>query len=214
MRALMHPITEQEIKDIIIAFKNNRAPGPDGLSIEFYKTMFPYIKNELTQLFNGYLKNGRILAETKSSFIKLIPKRTPYNLVENFRPISLLNCDYKIFTKILSKRLQPILDEIVHESQYAQPGKNINDLNTLARDIIGDMSNSVLDSFFVSVDFRKAYDTVCHKYLFQILEKYGFPTNFINVIKEIFRDAGSHILINGYKSKKKKLNLVPNRVTP
>ena len=135
----------------------------------------------------------------------MIPKRTPYNLVENFRPISLLNCDYKIFTKILSKRLQPILNEIVHESQYAQPGKNINDLNTLARDIIGDMSNSVLDSFFVSVDFRKAYGTVCHKYLFQILEKYGFPTNFINVIKEIFRDAGSHILINGYKSKKIKI---------
>ena len=67
MRALMYPITEQEIKDIIMAFKNNRAPGPDGLSIEFYKTMFPYIKNELIQLFNGYLRNGKILAETKSS---------------------------------------------------------------------------------------------------------------------------------------------------
>ena len=140
-----------------------------------------------------------MLAETKSS---LIPKTTPYNLVENFRPISLLNCDYKIFTKILSKRLQPILNEIVHESQYAQPGKDINDMNTLARDIIGDMGNSVLDSFFVSVDFKKAYDTVCHKYLFQILEKYGFPTHFINIIKEIFRDSGSHILINGYKSKR------------
>ena len=102
MRNLMNLISDEEIKEAIFSFINNRAPGPDGLSIEFYKTMYPLIKNELRKLFNGYLRNGRILAETKTSIIKLIPKDTPHNLIDNFRPISLLNCDYKSFTKIIS----------------------------------------------------------------------------------------------------------------
>jgi len=143
----------------------------------------------------------------KSGLVVLIPKCPPYDEIGNYRPITLLNCDYKIFTKILSNRLQPILEIIIHESQYAQPGKDINEMNCLVRDLVDEMkSRTNLDSFFVSIDFQKAYDTICHTFLFQILEKYGFPICFIEVIKELFRDAGSHILINKFRSKKFKLH--------
>ena len=205
MNNLMNLISDQELKDTVGIVKRNRRPGPDGLGIEFYQTMFPIIKNDLKDNYNGYLQNGRMLAETKSSITTLTPKPGPENLIENYRPISLLNCDYKIFSKIISQRLQPILKEIIHESQYAQPGRDINDMNTLTRDLLHDMDISMTDSFFISVDFSKAFDSVCHKFLYQILERYGFPINFINLIKEMFRDAGTHILINGYKSKKIKI---------
>ena len=55
------------------------------------------------------------------------------------------------------------------------------------------------------MDFRKAYDSVNHSFLFQVLDRYGFPREFINIMKELFRDAGSHIFINGHKSAKIKL---------
>ena len=205
MTALLLPITNEEIWEVIIHFKLARSPGPDGLSIEFYRVMFPVIKDELRKLLNSYMNNGRILSKFKAGIIKLVPKIPPYNEIGNFRPISLLNVDYKIFTKILSNRLQPILENLIHESQFCIPGKDINEMNNLVRDILDEMQCSHSDSFFVSVDFRKAFDTISHEFLYQVLERYGFPPTFISIIKELFRDAGSHLLINGHKSKKIKL---------
>ena len=205
MEILLLPIEDEEIKDVIYGFLNDRCPGPDGLSIEFYKVMYPTIKEELKRLLNYYLNNGRMLSKFKAGIMKLIPKTSPLNDIEKTRPITLLNCDYKIYTKILSNRLQPILQELIHDSQYALPGKDINEMNNLVRDIINEMKISHADSFFVSIDFRKAFDTISHDFLFQVLEKYGFPVQFIQIIQELFRDAGSHIMINGHKSRKIKL---------
>ena len=61
------------------------------------------------------------------------------------------------------------------------------------------------DSFFISLDFKKAYDSVNQDFLFLLLGQYGFPKAFIDLVKEIFRDAGSHIMLNGHKSRKIKL---------
>ena len=66
-------------------------------------------------------------------------------------------------------------------------------------------SESESFSFFVSIDFMKAYDSCNHEFLLRVFQQYGFPISFVNLIKELFRDAGSSIMINGYKSKKIKL---------
>ena len=202
---LMRPITLDELWDAIKSFLNGKTPGPDGILIEFYKIMWPVIQNELLNLFNYYLNNGRISSKIKAGLQIWIPKTEPLDDKENYRPITLLNCDYKIFNKIISDRLRPILKILIHDSQFAQPGKDINEMTCLVRDIIDDMKCSFNDSFFLSIDFRKAFDTICHDFLFQILAKYGFPTPFINLIKELFRDAGSHIFINKFRSRKVKL---------
>ena len=205
MLALLLPIQDDEIWEVIMYLKKLKAPGPDGFSIEFYRAMFPVIKNELNRLLNFFMNRGRMLSKFKAGIIKFKPKTTPYNEIKNYRPITLLNTDYKIFTKILSNRLQPILKELMHDSQFCMPGKDINEMNNLIRDIMDEMKISHSDSFFMSIDFTKAFDTISHDFLYQVLVKYGFPEQFICIIKELFRDAGSHLLINGHKSKKIKL---------
>ena len=205
MRCLVQPFTLEEIWDAVNSFKNNKSPGPDGMSAEFYKETFDVIKHELRCVLNMFLNRCRIPAKCKAGLMTLVPKKEPDNEVENRRPITLLNTDYKIFTKIIITRLNPILEKIIHSSQYAQPGKDIQEMNTVIRDLFNDMEMSCSDSFFVSVDFRKAYDSVNHDFLFRVLEQYGFPVGFINIVKEIFRDVGSHILVNGHKSSKIKL---------
>ena len=205
MRRLMEPFSLEEIWDAIVSFLNNRSPGPDGISVEFYKAIFDIIKHDLRRVLNTLLSRGRIPAKFKAGLITLVPKMDPLNEIENFRPISLLNTDYKIFTKILTARMNPILEKIIHGSQFAQPGRDIQEMNTVIRDIVTDMDRSSIDSFFVSVDFRKAYDSVNHEFLLKVLGQYGFPVDFVNIVKELFRDAGSHLFINGYKSKKIKL---------
>ena len=205
MNALMQPISLEEIWDAIVSFINNKSPGPDGITAEFYKIVFSVIKHDLRRVLNQFLNGHKIPAKSKAGLITLVPKVGPVNEIENYRPISLLNTDYKIFTKILKARLDPILEKIIHSSQYAQPGKDIQEMNTVIRDLVVDMERSCTDSFFVSIDFKKAYDSVNHSFLYQVLRQYGFPEAFVNIIRELFRDAGSHILINGYKSAKIKL---------
>ena len=78
-------------------------------------------------------------------------------------------------------------------------------MSTIIRNLVDDMERSSIDSFFVSVDFKKAYDSVNQGFLIQVFQQYGFPSAFLNLVKEIFRDAGSHVLINGYKTTKIKL---------
>ena len=201
----MEPFSLEEIWDAIVSFLNNKSPGPDGISAEFYKEMFDVIKHDLRRVLNTILTRGRIPAKFKAGLITLVPKQEPLNDIGNFRPISLLNTDYKIFTKILTARLNPILERIIHDSQFAQPGRDIQEMNTVVRDLVDDMDRSSTDSFFVSIDFRKAYDSVNHEFLLKVLGQYGFPDGFINIVRELFRDAGSHLFINGYKSAKIKL---------
>ena len=66
-------------------------------------------------MFNLFLAGARIPAKFKAGLIARIPKDGPSNLVENARPITMLNTDYKIYTKMISTRLDPILKEIIHD---------------------------------------------------------------------------------------------------
>ena len=81
--------------------------------LQFYKAVFDIIKHDLRRVLNTLLMRGRIPAKFKAGLITLVPKIEPANEIGNFRPITLLNTDYKIFTKILTARLNPILEKII-----------------------------------------------------------------------------------------------------
>ena len=83
--------------------------------------------------------------------IKLLHKDGDKRDLKNYRPITLMNVDLKIITKIFTIRLKPILAKILHTDQYAQPGKQISDLNCLIRDIFVEMENGCLDNFFYEI---------------------------------------------------------------
>ena len=162
---LIASITVEEIFEAIKSFLEGKTPGPDGLSIEFYKAVFPMIKDELVRLYNGWLEGGFIPSKNKAGIITLIPKKEPFDDIKNYRPINLLNVDLKIYTKILCTRMKPLLEEVLHETQFSQPGKNIGQLVNLIRDLRDDMCSSDKDSFLVKLDFEKAFDNVDHKYM-------------------------------------------------
>ena len=199
---IIMPITVQEIWDAIKSFKDGKTPGVDGLSIEFYKKVFHIIKNEMVLVFNCYYERGFIPAKNKSGIITLIPKVEPLDEIINYRPINLLNVDLKIYTKILCSRIKPILCQILHESQYSQPGKNIGQLITTIRDLRVDMEQSANDSFFVSVDFMKAFDNVDHKYVQKLLIRMEFPNKFVKAFMSLYKNCSSKLIVNGMLSKR------------
>uniref|UniRef100_A0A8D0B7S4 Reverse transcriptase n=1 Tax=Salvator merianae TaxID=96440 RepID=A0A8D0B7S4_SALMN len=104
---LTFPIQEQEVRKTIKGLKLHKAPGEDGYSSDFYKLCE---ETPLLMTMNNILKNGEIPESWEKAFITLIPKEgQDLTLSKNYRPISLLNNDYKIFASIMATRLKYVL---------------------------------------------------------------------------------------------------------
>ena len=111
-------ITENEILNAIKDLKNGKTPGSDGLPIEFYKFFWINIKDLLVNSILYAFENGELSIEQKRGIITLLPKKSKNRLfLKNWRPISLLNTDYKIIAKILAKRMQSVLPFIINHDQ-------------------------------------------------------------------------------------------------
>ena len=131
-------ISIKECYDALLTFKNNKSPGNDGLTSEFYKSFWETISNDLIQCINDIKKFGSLTHSQKQAVITLIEKKGKDRLfLKNWRPISLLNVDYKIITKVLAIRLKQVLPEIIHSDQTAYiKDRNITDTLRKLIDII------------------------------------------------------------------------------
>ena len=103
-------ISEEQCLTALKEYKNNKTPGTDGFSAEFYKFFWSDPGTEMTASFNYAFQKGSLSISQKCGIISLIPKKNKdKTLLENLRPISLLNDDYKILTKYIAKRLEKVL---------------------------------------------------------------------------------------------------------
>ena len=113
---LQKNLSDFEIETAISQMAKGKAPGPDGLSVEFYTRCWPIVKNDFVNLLNQMYSPQSIDNRTKSGFITLIHKKGPKTEISNYRPISLLNYDLKIFTKCLINRLKLLMTNLSHEN--------------------------------------------------------------------------------------------------
>ena len=157
---LQNDLSDFEIETAISQMAKGKAPGPDGLSVELYTQCWSIVKNDFVKLLNQMYSTQSIDNRTKSGFITLIHKKGPKTKISNYCPISLLNYDLKTLTKCLTNRLKPLMTNLSHENQYAKPGKQIFSIANLLRDLRWDASDSKLDAYFVSLDFKKAFDSI------------------------------------------------------
>ena len=178
---LCRDFTIEELWDAIVSFLCGKSPGPDGLTIEFYKTCFSIIKYDLLAFFNKIKNVEFIPAKVKAGLITLIPKGDSVsNDIGNYRGITLNNVDLKIYTKMLHFRLAPLLENYIDESQFANKGKKIWELNCVIRDLFMEMAHeNSNDSFMIRVDFCKAFDCISMNFLYKVMEKMGLPMRFI-----------------------------------
>ena len=111
-------VTEDECLNAIKEFKNNKSPGAHGFTSEFYKFSWPELKSDMTSSFNDAFQKGTLSISQRRGITSPIPKKDKdKTLLENLRLISLLNVDYKIFTKAIAKRLVKILPKIINHDQ-------------------------------------------------------------------------------------------------
>ena len=190
-----------EIIKAINSQKNNKSPGNDGLTAEFYKQLLNELAPILLEVYNSWNRFGIIGASSRTGIISVIYKKGDKKDIANYRPISLLNLDYKIYTTILKNRMQQTLNNIIGENQTAAI-KHRTILHTLStiRDII-DISNKLNKNLSViSLDFLKAFDRLDLNFIFLALRQFGYGQKFIQMIKVCYNDIQSKIKINGLLS--------------
>ena len=96
-------ITSSECQKAIKLMKNNKAPGSDGLTIEFYKTFWTDMSDTLIDSFNESFNMGHLSFSQNISILSLIFKKWNPEKLKNYRPISLTNVDYRILAFTLAQ---------------------------------------------------------------------------------------------------------------
>ena len=112
------PRTYDECKKVLETFQADKAPGEDGFTAEFYKYFFELLGNDLIASFNEAQVKGELSISQRRGVITLTPKEDGSLLdLSNWRPITLLNVDYKIAAKAIAKRLEQVLPDLIHPDQ-------------------------------------------------------------------------------------------------
>ncbi|CAC5367732.1 unnamed protein product [Mytilus coruscus] len=193
-------ISHEEICKAINQMSKNKSPGSDGLTVEFYCQFYNELRNVLFDLFNVIEKKVFLGRSMKCGVISLIyKKKGDKKSLKNYRPISLLQVDYKILARIIANRFKVVLPKIVSNDQTCCIiGRDISNNIANVRDVIELIEKDELEGYIMKIDQEKAFDRVSHKYLLYMLRKYGFGDRFVKWIEIFCNGINSAVKCNGF----------------
>ncbi len=128
-------LTLEELEKALQSMECGKAPGVDGLSVDFYKSFWPEVGLDLLEVLKESLASGRLPTSCRRAILTLLPKKVDLNDIKNWRPVSLLCNDYKLFYKALANRLGEVLEQVIHPDQtYCVPSRQNFDNISFIRD--------------------------------------------------------------------------------
>jgi len=195
-------IEENEVFTILKSFNDNKCPGSDGLPKEFYIYFWEDIKDILLNSFQYSLDTGSLSIDQRKGIISLIPKKGKDSTnLANWRPLTLLNTDYKTLAKLFAYRFKNLLPSIIKDDQTGFiPNRYIGCNITRLLDSIDHCTEHNIEAMIVSIDFQKAFDSMEWEFVYKAMEYYGFPKKFIQWIKIMYININSCVVNNGHIS--------------
>ncbi|KAJ3568915.1 hypothetical protein NP233_g5392 [Leucocoprinus birnbaumii] len=212
---LSERLSSEEVQTAIESLPNSKSPGMDGLPVEVWKALCQRcdernensdpdeenfdIREFLADTFNDLDENG---PQEDSLFSEgwMCPlyKKKDRTDISNYRPITVLNSDYKIYTKALTFRLAEAAPHIIHPDQAGfMKGRRIENHTDLMHSMIEWSEMSEQNGTIVLLDQEKAYDRIRHDYLWDCLEHFGIPERFRRTVQHLYKKAETKIMING-----------------
>ena len=199
--ALIRIPDKLEIKRAVFAIHPDKAPGPDGFSACFYQSFWDIIGDDVSAEIGSFFTSNTLDGRYNETHVRLIPKTKGAKTVADYRPIALCSTHYKVVAKVLTNRLQPILQTIISRNQSAfVKGRAIADNVLITHEVLHYLQTSgaqVRCSMAVKTDMSKVYDRIEWSFLNKVLDRLGFHSNWITWIMECIRSVSYSFLING-----------------
>jgi hypothetical protein len=150
---LERELSEEEIKKTVFEAYSDGAPSPDGLSFTSYQKTWDAVKGDLLEMFKDFHQGKLDMYKLNFALIIVIPKEKDARTMNKFRPISLLNCSYKIFTKVLTNRIGSVADRLVASNQTIFiKGRYILESVVTAHETIHDVHQSRQQRFVLKLE--------------------------------------------------------------
>lgn len=197
------PIQLEEIHLALKSMNLSKCPGSDGLTVEFYQKFWPMLATTINLLFKTVVQRKILHNSARQGITSLMGKlgRDPLTL-KNWRPLSLLNTDYKLFAKVLSNRMAHTASYLIDSDQKGfMKNRKISDnlLNLLT--IVEYCNTNEIDALLFAADFNQAFDSCSWKAIEAILYSYGYGQTFIEMIMICYNQIKTAIMNNNYWSK-------------
>ena len=199
----MNPVSELEIVDILKELKQNTSPGLDNLHPSAVKLSTPYISSILAYLINCSLNDGLFPDILKLARVTPIYKEGDNSLLENYRPISVLNIFSKVYETVIKTRLNEFFDKynIFYKKQFGFRRNHSTYMPIVSLvDQLTSNSEQNLYTMVTLLDFKKAFDSVDHYTLLSKLNHYGIRGQTLNLIKNYLTNRKQHVVYNGVVS--------------
>ncbi|KAF1336475.1 reverse transcriptase, partial [Globisporangium splendens] len=202
---LLKPIDSSEIKQAVKKCKRGKAHGPDELGNDWYRDHCDEITGLFERLFNLWIPECVLPSSFSEAHIHCIKKSVSAASPLDYRPIALLNSDYKIFTRIFATRLRTVLPWLIHHMQAGfVPGRTIP---TTIDVLLAAQQRATSDpamsrAIALLLDFAKAYDSLDRSFLAQALQHLGFPLKFVHLVKVLHSQTTYKFIVNGFLSRK------------
>lgn len=196
------PISQDEVLSVIKSLPLHKSPGIDGFSAEYYKTFSHILAPHLVEIFNTAASTGTFPKEMLQAVIITIPKpgKNP-DLPQNFRPISLLNVDIKIYAKILANRLLQVTPSLIGLDQVGfVKGRQAPDGTRRMINLLTHLEINHTPSVLLALDAEKAFDRVHWGYLSATLTKFGFQGTIQSAIMALYSSPSACVYNDGLLS--------------
>ena len=192
-----------EIHRSLKNMKNNKSPGADGFTAEFFKFFWPDLKHYLHKSYLCSIEKGILSPTQRQGVITLLPKgNKPRELLKNWRPISLLNITYKVLSGSLAARLKNALHSIIGKEQRGfMKGRFIGDNTRLLYDVMKYVELKYQPGLLLLIDFEKAFDSLSWRFIEECLQYFGLGESFENYIRMLNRDSELCVIQCGHSSR-------------
>ena len=195
-------LTKEECLNSLKTMASDKTPGTDGLPAEFYKVFWGDIEDFLLDALNCTYEKGCLSVSQRRGIMTLLPKKNkPVNLLKNWRPITLLNCDYKIAAKSIANRIKKFLPNIINSDQTGfLKNRFIGENIRLIDGIINHMNTEQIPGLLLFVDFEKALDNIEWPFIDKTLRHFNFGTSLVSWVKLFYTKISSCVLNNKWAS--------------
>nr|VZI36609.1 unnamed protein product [Spirometra erinaceieuropaei] len=194
------PPSLQETIRVVQQLSSGKAPGSDAIPAEVYKHGGPQLMDHLTALFQEMWRQGKVPQDFKDATIVHLYKRKGNRQVcDNHRGSSLLNIAGKIFARILLNRLNNHLEQgLLPESQCGfRCHRGTTDMIFAARQLQEKCQKMRTHLYSTFVDLTKAFDTVNREGLWKIMQKFGCPERFTQMVRQLHDGMMARVTDNG-----------------